>query len=251
MRFPSLRGFWKLSWLEAKIFAREPGGFVVTLIMPAIMFIILGRAFGVGRPQDAVAAATPFNSAIFAAIVIAINAVQSLLQIIAIYREGGILKRLRATPLSPVTILGAHVLVKLGYAVLSLIVLLIAGRRMFPGVVQVNTLSFTLGVVLSTMSILSVGFVLASVVPTSRFAQMVGAMVLYPMLALSGLFFSAESLPSFLKVAGAFMPTTHAVTLLYGIWDGRGWIAHWESAAMLVVLFGVYTAISTRVFRWE
>src|SRR5258705_11622848 len=104
MRLPSLRGFWKLTWLEAKIFSREPGGFIVTLVMPAVMFAILGRSFGVGRPQS-LAADTPFNSAIFAAVVIAINAVQSLLQIMAIYREGGILKRLRATPLSPVTIL--------------------------------------------------------------------------------------------------------------------------------------------------
>ena len=37
----------------------------------------------------------------------------SLVTIISIYREGGILKRLRATPLRPHTILTAHVLVKL------------------------------------------------------------------------------------------------------------------------------------------
>ena len=44
---------------------------------------------------------------------IAISAVLSLVTIISIYREGGILKRLRATPLRPQTILSAHVLVKL------------------------------------------------------------------------------------------------------------------------------------------
>ena len=47
------------------------------------------------------------------AVFIAINAVLSLVTIISIYREGGILKRLRATPLRPHTILSAHVLVKL------------------------------------------------------------------------------------------------------------------------------------------
>ena len=59
----------------------------------------------------------PFNVAILAALFIALGSVQSLVAIIAIYREGGILKRLRATPLSPVTILGAHVVVKLGFTV--------------------------------------------------------------------------------------------------------------------------------------
>jgi ABC-2 type transport system permease protein len=251
MRFPSLRGFWKLSWLEVKIFSREPGGFVVTLIMPAVMFLILGRTFGVGRPQETQDLGIPFNSAIFATIVIAINSVQSLLQIISIYREGGILKRLRATPLSPVTILGAHVLVKLIFAAAGLGIMLVAGRQLVTGMVNVNLISFTLAVLLSTLSVLSVGFVLASVVPTSRFAQMIGALVLYPMLGLSGLFFTADQLPGWLRAISTIMPTTHAVTLLQGIWDGAGWMAHWPSAVALVALFAVYTAISTRVFRWE
>jgi ABC-2 type transport system permease protein len=250
-RLPSLRGFWKLTWVETKVFSREPGGFVVTLIMPAVMFLILGKAFGVGRPSDAAELNVPFNSAIFAALVIAINAVQSLLQIIAIYREGGILKRLRATPLSPVTILGAHVVVKLGFALGGLALLLLSGRQLFPGVLNVNVFSFAMAVLLSTLSILSVGFVLASMVPSSRFAQMIGAIVLYPMLALSGLFFAAEHLPAWLRAISVLMPTTHAVTLLQGVWDGTGWIGHWGSAVALVALFAVYTAISTRLFRWE
>ena len=54
---------------------------------------------------------------ILAALLIALGSVQSLVAIIAIYREGGILKRLRATLLSPVTILSAQVGVKLGFAV--------------------------------------------------------------------------------------------------------------------------------------
>lgn len=251
MRMPSLRGLGKLSWVEAKVFSREPGGFIVTLVMPAVMFLILGRAFGVGRLNGVDPAASPFNSAIFAAIVIAINAVQSLLQIIAIYREGGILKRLRATPLSPVAILGAHVIVKLGFAVLGMMVMLLAGRQMFPGVMNVNVVAFAGGVLMSTLSILSVGFVLASVVPTSRFAQMIGALVLYPMLALSGLFFSINRLPLWLRVVSEFMPTTHAAALLQGIWDHTGWAAALPHVGALTLLFAVYTAIATRVFRWE
>jgi tetratricopeptide (TPR) repeat protein len=41
---------------------------------------------------------------------------------------------------------------------------------------------------LSTWSILSIGFLIASIVPTARFAQPIGAAILYPMLALCGLF---------------------------------------------------------------
>ena len=69
---------------------------------------------------------------IFASLLIAASAVLSLVAIIAIYREGGILKRLRATPLRPHTILTAHVLVKLLFTAITLAVMVLAGRRYYP-----------------------------------------------------------------------------------------------------------------------
>ena len=63
---------------------------------------------------------------------VAIGAVLSLVAIMAIYREGGILKRLRATPLRPHTILTAHVLVKLLFSAITMAVMVLAGRRYFP-----------------------------------------------------------------------------------------------------------------------
>jgi ABC-2 type transport system permease protein len=251
MRPPFLRGFWKLTWLETKIFTREPMGFIGTLVMPLVVFIVLGRALGASKPLSAPQVDIPFNAAILAAVLIALSAVQSLVAIISIYREGGILKRLRATPLSPVTIMGAQVVVKLVFTVVSLALLMLAGRRLFPGVMQVNVFSFTMAVLLGTFSILSLGFVIASLVPTARFAQPIGAIVLYPMIALSGLFFPVARLPRALQGLAFLLPTTHAVALLEGVWDGSGWGAHWVNVAALLVLFAGYTALSTRVFRWE
>lgn len=251
MRPPFLRGFWKLTWLETKIFTREPMGFIGTLVMPLVVFIVLGRALGASKPLSAPQVDIPFNAAILAAVLIALSAVQSLVAIISIYREGGILKRLRATPLSPVTIMGAQVVVKLVFTVVSLALLMLAGRRLFPGVMQVNVFSFTMAVLLGTFSILSLGFVIASLVPTARFAQPIGAIVLYPMIALSGLFFPVARLPRALQGLAFLLPTTHAVALLQGVWDGSGWGAHWVNVAALLVLFAAYTALSTKVFRWE
>lgn len=251
MRSPFLRGFWKLTSLETKIFTREPMGFVGTLLIPLLIFIILGRTFGISKPMAPPPVDMPFNVAVLAAVLIAISAVQSLVAIISIYREGGILKRLRSTPLSPVTIMGAQVAVKLLFTVLSLSLLMIAGKRLFPGVMRINVFSFTLAVVLGTFSILSVGFIIASLVPTARFAQPITALVVYPMLALSGLFYPVSRLPSAFRTVAYAFPTTHAVELLNGVWDGSGWSAHWVNVAALLLLFVAYTALSTRVFRWE
>jgi ABC-2 type transport system permease protein len=246
-----LKGLLKLSWIETKVFVREPLGVLGSLGVPVLVFVLFGRAMRSGPRGAATLAQAPFNITILAALLIALGAVQSLTVIMAIYREGGILKRLRATPLSPVTILGAHVLVKLAFAVVGLVLLILAGRRVLPGALPVDLVSFTAAMLLGTLSILSLGFVLASIVPTARFAQPLGAVVLYPMLALSGLFFPLELLPRALRVLAYALPTTHAVSLMQGVWDGTGWGAQWGSVGALLLTFALCIALSTRWFRWE
>ena len=246
-----LNGFWKLTWVETKVFTREPMGFVVSLALPVILFILLGRSMSFGQLETTSAAQAPFNLPILFALIIALQAVASLVVIISIYREGGILKRLRATLLSPVTILSAHVFVKLAFTLVSLGLLVLAGRQFFPGAMDVHLPSFTAALLLSTLSILSLGFVIASLVPTARFARPIVAGFLYPMIALSGLFFPVDRLPSPLQVVAQGLPTTHAVSLMQGVWDGSGWGAHWGSVVGLILVFGVCTGLSTKVFRWE
>jgi ABC-2 type transport system permease protein len=246
-----LRGLLKLSWIETKVFVREPLGLIGALVVPLIIFVAFGRSLR-GSARDAQALALlPFNITVLSALLIALGAVQSLIAIMAIYREGGILKRLRATPLSPVTILGAHVLVKLAFTLVSLVLLILAGRRILPGAVPVNLASFAAAVLLSTLSILSLGFVLASLVRTARFAQPLGAALFYPMLALSGLFIPVEHLPHGLQLLSSVLPTTHAVALMQGVWEGAGWGAHLGDVVALVGTFVVCMALSTRWFRWE
>lgn len=245
-----LTGLWKLTWVEIKVFMREPMGVIGTLGLPVFVFLFVSRGLGDSQASNA-AEALPFNVAILAALVIAVGAALSLVAIITIYREGGILKRLRATPLSPLTILGAHVFVKLIFTVVGMGLLVLAGRQFFPGALDVNLWSFTVALLLGTLSILSVGFVISSIVPTARFAQPIGSILLYPMIALSGLFFSIDALPTGWHVFANILPTTHAVALMQGIWDGAGWGAHWVNVLGLVAVFVVCSAVSTKTFRWE
>ena len=104
---------------------------------------------------------------------------------------------------------------------------------------------------ISTLSILSIGFVIASIVPTARFAQPIGAAFLYPMIGLSGIFVTVDSLPPALHAVARFLPLTYAVSLLEGIWNGERWSAHFGDLAALALVFAVCTALSARVFRWE
>ncbi|MGE3274731.1 MAG: ABC transporter permease [Vicinamibacterales bacterium] len=246
-----LGGLWRLVWLETKIFLREPLGAIGTVIVPVIVFVVLGRFVG-GRPQSAEDAGfLTVGLPALAAILIAINAVLSLVTIVAIYRESGILKRLRATPLRPVTILTAHVIVKLMLTAVTLGLTLAAGKRYYPISLDLPVLSFSLALVVSTVSILSVGFLIASIVPTARFAQPVGAIILYPMIAISGLFVPLDVLPPWLAAVAHAQPLTYAASLLVGIASGDRWLAHIGDLAGLAIVFVVCISLSSRVFRWE
>jgi len=181
----------------------------------------------------------------------AISAVISLITIISIYREGGILKRLRATPLRPHTILTAHVLVKLLLTSVTLALMMSAGRSYYPAGLKAPVTSFALALLVSTLSILSIGFVVASLVRTARFAQPVGALIFYPMIALSGLFVPVAGLPAGLRIVARLLPMTYVVSLLSGIWNGAPWSAHVGDLAALAISAVVFVALSAKVFRWE
>jgi len=249
-----LRGLWRLAWLEIKIFLREPLGAIGTLLMPVAVFLIAGRAMnrGSGRPPTPQGAEFLVSVLpVLASVFMAIGAVMSLVTIISVYREGGILKRLRATPLRPQTILSAQVLVRLLFTALSLTLMILAGRRFYPVGLNAPVISFAIALLFSTLSILSIGFVIASLVRTARFAQPVGALVFYPMIALSGLFAPIDALPSALQVVARLLPMTYVVSLLRGIWSGESWFVHAGDVVALVVAGLVCTAVSARVFRWE
>jgi ABC-2 type transport system permease protein len=248
------RGLWKLTWLEIKIFMREPLGAMGTILIPVLVFVLLGRFTRSSlRAVGDVATNGIFRVDVpaLAAVLIAINAVLSLVTIISIYREDGILKRLRATPLRPQTILSAHVLVKLLLSASTLFLMVLAGKRYYPFDAAAPLGGFTIALLISTASILAVGFVIASIVPTARFAQPIGAVILYPMLGLSGLFVPIAVLPPVLHAVARALPLTYAVSLLQGIWTGDTWLAHLGDLAALAITCFACTALAARVFRWE
>ena len=248
-----MRGLFQLTWLEIKIFLREPLGAIGSLVIPVILYLVVGRAMNRGGPPRSPAGLDFLGSGlpVMVSVFMAIGSVTSLVAIISIYREGGILKRLRATPLRPQTILSAHVLAKLLFTAITLTLMLMAGRRFYPPGLKAPVISFALAVMFSTLSILSMGFVIASLVRTARFAQPVGALLFYPMIAVSGLFVPIEAFPPGLQVVAKLLPLTYIVSLLRGIWNGESWFAHLGDVAALAIAGAIFVALSARVFRWE
>jgi ABC-2 type transport system permease protein len=247
-----MRGLLKLTWLEIRIFVREPLGFVGAVVIPLAMFLLLGRSMSPSAGHSA--RASQFlaqDLPLFVSIFISINAALSLVAVISIYREGGILKRLRATPLRPAVILGAHVLVKLFFTGISLVLVILAGRRFYPVPLHAHVAGFALAVVVTTVAILCMGFVIASMVPTARFAQLIGSAIFYPMLAVSGMFVPLSSMSRPFALLGSVLPMSHAVALLRGAWVGADWLILLPHLGVLALTIAICLVLTTRVFRWE
>jgi ABC-2 type transport system permease protein len=247
-----MTGLLGLTWLEIKIFVREPMGVLGTVGVPVLIFTVMARLVSRrgGGARDVPTFITG-DLPILGVMFIIATTVLSLVTIIAIYREGGILKRLRATPLRPPTILTAHVLVKLLFTALTVVLMILVGRRYNVGADRVPILSFGLALLFCTTAIVSLGFLIASLVPTARFAQPIGTVIIYPLIGMSGIFFPVEALPSALQAFARSMPFMYAVSLMRDVWHGEGWSAHGTDVAAMTVMFAVFTAVSAKVFRWE
>jgi ABC-2 type transport system permease protein len=83
-----LRGLWRLTWLEIKIFLREPLGAIGSIVFPVVMYVVIGRVVGRGVPSDPIARDFILVLPVLIAVMIQLNAVISLIAIISIYREG-------------------------------------------------------------------------------------------------------------------------------------------------------------------
>jgi ABC-2 type transport system permease protein len=204
----------------------------------------------VPRPPQSSVLGTGFLP-VLTTVLIALSAVGSLITIISIYREGGILKRLRATPLQPTIILSAHVVVKLlftaGHDVPDVpcrAPLLSAWRSGAIRVVRVRRPVRDVGDPVDRLRDRQSGADGALRAADRDVHPVSDARGVRPVLP------DLRTAAS-MQILAKLFPMTYAVSLLSGIWKGESWPAHAFDVVALVATFVVCIAISSKVFRWE
>jgi ABC-2 type transport system permease protein len=247
-----MKSLWKMTWMEAKLFLREPIGAFFTLAFPLMMLFLFGSIYG-NKPQAMFGGQGTIDISIpaYTAMIIATTGLMSITITMAAYRENGVLRRLRTTPISPLVVLAAQVIVLFLMTTLGMILLIIAGKLVYHIRFEGNPLSVLAGFILCSLSFFALGFVLAGLMPTARTAQVVGMVLLYPMLFLSGAGFPRELLPEAIKKISTFLPLTYVVNLLRGLWIGEAWGIHLLDIGVLAGILVVGVVISTFTFRWE
>jgi ABC-2 type transport system permease protein len=249
----TMKSLLKMTWMEARLFLREPVGAFFTLIFPLIMLFIFGTVYsnvpagpGSGGP-DAIGNLIPA----FMAMVIGITGLMAVTITMATYRENGILRRLRTTPVSPLVVMVAQVAVVFTMTALGTLLLVTAGKLVYHVRFEGSILSMVGGFILGSLSFFGIGFVLAGILPTARTTQVVAMVLVYPMLIFSGAAWPRELMPAAVQKVSAFIPLTYVVNLLHGLWTGQSWGNHLLDVAVLVGMLLLGIIVSVKTFRWE
>jgi len=249
-----MRSFKNLFFVQFKLYLREPVAFFFSLAYPSLLLLFFGLIFGNqpapdywGRPFGTVDASVPA----YAGIVIGTVALMGIPIDTASNQENGVLRRYRATPLHPLTYLAASVAVYLLIALLGMLILVVVGKLIF-GLRMAGAWSSVLAAyILSALGFFALGYIIASLAPTARMAQVVGMVIFFPMMFLSGAGMPLQLLPEGMRRVSDFLPLSYVVRLVQGLWFGDPWRELWLPTVVLGGITVLGTIFAARLFRWE
>ncbi len=244
----------RLSWLELKLFLREPLTVVFSLALPLIILFVLGGVFGnePTQPGDEVVyrgvGAMNYYVPAYLGLVVASVCVMSIPTHLAGNRERGVLKRYHASSVNAVAVAGAEVVVAFVLSTVSAILLLVAAALAYdfewpdsvPGVIGVF--------VFVTIGFAAFGILLGSVLPTARAAQAIGMVIWFVMLFLGGAGPPPEVMTGAMRTMLDITPLWHAVRVMQDVWLGLDAGLSW---LVFSGIGAVSAALGLYFFRWE
>ena len=233
--------------IEAKLFLREPAAVFFTLLLPLLLLVLnTGGSTATSTPGVTVADVLVPG---YVAMVMATAGIMALPETIATYRERGILRRMRLSPLAAWKVLAAHGGVQLVVTALGLVLLVLAATMTSDVSLPTAWLRVSATALLAMASVLAIGFLLASVLPTARTTRAVAAALYFPMIFLSGAVMPRSQLPELAQTVGDVVPLTYAVSALRDAWTGAG--VDPVDLAVLAAVTAISGAVCARTFRWE
>jgi len=172
--------------------------------------------------------------------------------VIVRYRKNGVLKRLKATPLTAFEFLSAQVMSRLWLILFTTTAVfigsdLIIGFSMFGSYLDLF-LVFTLG----SICMISLSLLIAARVSSEELAGGLLNLISWPMMFLSGVWFSLEGLHPWVQKLAQVFPLTHLINASRAIMiDGAGLMDVASDIVVLVLMTLVLLAIGAWSFRWQ
>ncbi|UFU05706.1 ABC transporter permease [Ruania halotolerans] len=246
-----MRALLRLTSAETTMFLREPLSVIFAVALPPVLLIVFGVIPSFNEPDPDLGGVRIIDLylPIIIAMAIAMVALANLPQHLATYREKGVLRRMRTTPITPTVLLGAHLLMCVLVTAITSLAVLTLGALAFDVALPQNLLGYLLAFALTALATLSVGLLAASWAPGGTSASAIGLVSLFPLLFFAGLWVPRVSMSEVLRTISDLTPLGAGVQALDDAAAG-GWpqLVH---LAVLVAWTIVAGGLAARTFRWE
>ncbi len=247
-----MRGLKELTWINLKLYIREPIGTFFTLAFPPLLILLFGAIYGNDpSPMFGGYGSMDVSMSGYTAIILSTIGFMNIPITIGNYRELGVLRRYQASALRPRVFIAADVIANMLMLLLGIVLLVSTGWLLHDVRFEGNVLSFVLGVVWCGLAMFAFGYLIGTLAPGARAAQVIGMVFFYPMMFLSGAAIPLEIMPDSIQRVADFLPLTYVVDLLRGLWFGDGWGQHLTAVLVLVGVFVVSAVAAVRTFRWD
>lgn len=238
--------------VEARLFLRDPMATFFGLLFPPLLLLVLSSVFpGFQDPAPELGGlrGVDIYTPITISLAIATVALVTLAAVLSIYREKGILRRLATTPVRPVQVILASLIVHATVLLLASALTVAIAKIMFDVELPASWLGAILAVVLGTASMCTLGMLIAAVAPSARAASGIGTLVYFPMMFFAGVWTPGPIMPDLAQRIGDFLPLGAASSALQDAWFGDfPQPLHLGVMIAWTVICGVG---ATRLFRWE
>ena len=247
-----MNGFLMLNIIEFKLYFRNFMNVFFALVFPIMMVILFGAIYG-NEPVDFFNGRGTVDVSVpaYACIVIAVTGLMSLPITVSQYREKKILKRFMATPINPADILISQIIVNFIMSIIGLFLLIAIAKIIFNIQFFGHVLSVFLAFIITTLSIFSMGLLIASISPNSKTSNIISYLVYFPMLFLSGATLPMEMMPKSIVMISKALPLSYGVNLLKGVWLGDMLSSHIVDIVVLTSVFIICTTIALVSFKWD
>ncbi|WGX98314.1 ABC transporter permease [Nocardioides sp. L-11A] len=236
---------------EARLFGREIGAVFWTVVFPAALVALLGSVPSFSDPVDGTGGLRTIDLYVSIAILMSMcmAAVMAMPAAVFAYREAGVLRRLRTTPVGPGAVLLAQALLHAAAVVGASALVLTIGRVAYDTPLPESPLGYLAAYALALVAAFSVGAVITSLVPNSRVGTAVGTVVFFPMLFTAGVWLPVQVMPDALREIVVLTPLGAASEALAEAMAGD--FPDLRHLLVVAAWAGVLWLVSVRTFRWE
>ena len=174
----------------------------------------------------------------------------ALVNITSTYRRDKVFKLLSLTPLTKTEWLLSKIVWYIGTTIVSFILMSVVGVYAFGAHIALNW-GIGLFLALGPFFFVSLGMLVGTVSNSPESAAVVGNLVTFPMMFLSGTFFPVSGMPTYLQQVAHVLPLYYMIDGLNDVMIYGNYGPALFDGALLVVISIVVFALAVRFFRWR